>query len=250
MARVHFLGTGAATSEPERTTTMLALENSLGFLLVDCGGDVWQRALASGLEPSGFRGLVVTHEHPDHLSGFPLFMEKLWLLGRREPVPVYGIAPALAQARRSHDAFDTRSWKADGYPDILWRALPHAPGALVLEDEDWRVHAAPGRHPAPVIGLRAEDRRGGGVLAYSCDTEPCEAILELARGAGTLVHEATGAGPGHSSARQAAEVAAAAGAARLLLVHLPRALPETEMAAARRIFAATEKATEGGALEF
>ncbi len=252
MARLHFLGTGAALSDPERTTTMLALDNARSLVLVDCGGDVWQRVLAAGLEPARFKALIVTHEHPDHVSGFPLFMEKLWLLGRRAPVPVCGIAPALAQAKRSHDAFDTAAWKAHGYPEVKWLEVPHREGAVVLEDDDWLISAAPGRHAVPVIGLRARDQSSGGEIAYSCDTEPVESIVRLAEGAAILVHEATGLGPGHSSAEQAAEVAARAGVGRLVLVHLPpkRHLSEQELAAARQRFARTEKAEEGGWLEF
>lgn len=251
MARLHFLGTGAAVSDPERSTTMLAVSSPQSFLLIDCGGDVWQRALAAGLEPRHFRGLIITHEHPDHLSGFPLFMEKLWLLGRREPVPVYGIAPALAQARRSHDAFDTSGWSADGYPEIRWHEVAEMQGAAVLDDGTWQISAAPGLHAVPAIGLRIR-AQGGGRAAYSGDTEPCASITELSRGADVLVHEATGPFPGHSSALQAAAVAAQAGVGRLRLVHLPPAekLGEAELVAARQRFAATEKAEEGSWLEF
>jgi len=75
---------------------MLAVSDARSTLLVDCGGDVIERVLSAGLEVDSIAGLIVTHEHPDHVSGFPLLMEKLWLAGRRRPIPVYGIAPALA----------------------------------------------------------------------------------------------------------------------------------------------------------
>ena len=37
----------------------------------------------------------------------------------------------------------------------------------------------------------ASRRAGGTTVVYSSDTEPCDAVVELARGAATLVHEAT-----------------------------------------------------------
>ena len=252
MATLYLLGTGAAVSEPHRTTTMLAVENGVSLVVVDCGGDAWQRLLALDVDPSIFSALIVTHEHPDHVSGFPLFMEKLWLLGRRAPVPVYGIAPALAQAKRIHDAFDTASWRQEGYPDIEWREVAYRENAPVFTDEHWDISASPGVHGVPVVGLRVADKRGGGIVAYSCDTEAAGSIERLAAGADILIHEATGAHPGHAGAVEAAQVAHRAKARRLLLVHLPPAeqLDETVIQQAAQVFPQTEKGVEGGRYTF
>ena len=58
-------------------------------------------------------------------------------------------------------------------------------------------------------------------MAYSCDTEPCDQVVELAEGVDILLHESTGEGFGHSSAFQAGEVAQKAGAKVLYLIHYP-----------------------------
>lgn len=225
MPTVHLLGNGAVVSDPHRTTTMIALDNGVSQILVDCGGDAAPRMMAAGLDPTALRALIVTHEHADHVAGFPLLMERIWLMGRRTPLPVYGIAPALAQARRSHDAFDVSGF--DGYAGFEGHEIELAPGAPVLDDGGWRVTAAPGRHAVPVVGLRFEDRASGRVIVYSGDTAPADTIAELAHGADLLLHEATGTGPVHASPREAAEIATRAGARRLVLVHLaPRAVYE------------------------
>jgi ribonuclease Z len=249
MPVVHLLGTGAGVSGPERTTTMLAFESGGRCVVVDCGGDVIQRLMATGVDPAGIEALIVTHEHPDHVAGFPLFMEKIWLLGRRHPIPVYGIRPALDQARRVWEAFNTGGW--DGVPQIEEHEVRLEPGAPVLANERWRITAAPGIHGVPVVGIRVEDVAGSGVCAYSCDTAKSADIMELARGADLLVHEGTGTTlGGHSTYVEAAEVARDAGAGRLVLVHLPPNVRDGDLAEARAVFAHTTLGEDGARYEF
>lgn len=235
MATVHLLGTGAAVTAPHRTTVMLAFTDADHTFLVDCGGDVVHRLLAAGIDPDTLEALFITHEHPDHVAGFPLFMEKIWLGGRRRPLPIYGIAEALSQARRCFATFDTSRW--EGLPEMQWRTVAHEAGAHVLEDDTWRITAAPGIHSVPVVGVRVESKRTGGVVVYSCDTEPSAAIEQLATGADVLVHEANGATPGHTSAQQAAQLAQRAGVrGPLVLIHLPAVVSEDALAEAREYF--------------
>jgi len=243
MPTLHLLGTGAALSDASRTTTMLAFESAGSVVVVDCGGDVVQRLMACGLDLDRIDALIVTHEHADHVGGFPLFMEKIWLAGRRRPIPVYGPASAISQARRCWESFSTGGWKE--VPEILWHEVPLEEGAPVLESDEWRVTAAPGTHSVPVIGVRVEDRRGGGVAAYSCDTEESDAIARLARGADLLVHEATGGFGGHTTLEGAARVAARAEAGRLVLVHLPPEVDPDELSRARSLFPRIELGADG-----
>ncbi len=219
MATVHLLGTGAALSDAGRTTTMLAVAGGSSTYLVDCGGDAAHRLLAAGIDLASLSGLIVTHEHADHVAGFPLLMERLWLAGIGERFTVHGIGSALDQVRRIHDAFDIGTWP--NYPRLEYREFPAEPCALVLEDDEFTVRASPGRHSVPVVGLRFESKKTGRSMVYSCDTEYSPAIVDLARGTDLLVHEASGEAPGHSPPDVAGRVAAEAGARRLVLVHLP-----------------------------
>jgi len=249
MAVLHLLGTGAAFSDASRTTTMLAFEHLGHTLVVDCGGDVVQRLMAAGVDLDSIEAMIVTHEHADHVGGFPLFMEKIWLAGRRRPIPVYGIEQAIGQARRAWESFDTRGWK--DVPEIQWHRVKHEPGAEVLRNERWRVTASPGIHPVPVVGIRVE-AAGAGVAAYSCDTAPSPLITELAKGADILVHEAqaTPVPNVHSTYAQAAQVAFEAGTRRLVLVHLPPGVSDGDLAEARKVFAHTQLGVDGGRHEF
>lgn len=240
MPTLHLLGTGAGYSEPHRTTTMLALSDEDNIVVIDCGGDVTQRMLAVGLDPMHLKHLILTHSHPDHISGFPLLMEKLWLVGRRQPLPIYGPADALDHARRLFEVFDTSGWK--GLQELQWHPVSDA----VMEDDAWCITAAPVVHSVPTLGFRIICRASGAVVAYSCDTEPSQSVVALARDADLLLHDATGPYPNHSSPEQAAEIARAAGAKKLVLVHLAATRDDAALANAQKIFPETEWGTELG----
>jgi ribonuclease Z len=98
--------------------------------------------------------------------------------------------------------------------------------------------------PEQVLG----EARRGRKLVIAGDTAPCDATRAVAHGADLLVHEATftveeaerAADTGHSTARGAAELAAAAEVALLALNHVsPRHAPDDLRAEAREVFEAT-----------
>jgi len=251
MPTLHLLGTGAAISDPHRTTTMLAVSGDRTpsrTLLVDCGGDALQRLRACGPPIDSVEGLIVTHAHMDHVSGFPLLMEKVWLDGRDRPLPVVGIQSAVAQAKRSWDAFEPVHHRWEGLPAIDWRLVDHETGATMWNEAPWTVTAAPVDHgETPNVCLRFEHLPSNRVIAYSCDTGPTNSVVRLAENADVLVHEANGGDvENHSTAAEAAQVADRANAGRLLLVHLPPGDKREALDEARAIFPDTELGEEGG----
>jgi ribonuclease Z len=250
MPTLRLLGTGAAVSDPYRTTTMLAVTDPAAdvpsTLLVDCGGDVLQRFREAGGSVATVAGLIVTHAHPDHCSGFPLFVERLWLHDEHTEIPVLGIPSALKQVKRTWDAFSeiAGDWEI---PTLDWREVDYRPAATLWHDATWEVTSYPVDHGSTDnVGLRIEHVPTGRVIAYSSDTAPCEAVRTLAKGADLLVHEATGTGDGHSTAEDAARAARDAGAERLVLVHLPDGDKSEDLRAAEAIFPNTELGTELG----
>ncbi|MFT6395621.1 MAG: ribonuclease Z [Bradymonadia bacterium] len=113
--------------------------------------------------------------------------------------------------------FDLKRAAAVGVPPGPLFGELQAGKAVTLED---------GRvvEPAEVLG----PARKGRSIAYMCDTRPSDAVVEAVRGVDILVHEATymhelaqqARERGHSTTRQAAEIAQRAGVGQLILTHI------------------------------
>lgn len=246
MIRVYTLGTGASVSDAHRSTTMLALDNGADLVAVDCGADLHQRMLLVGLADRPIRGLLLTHPHADHIAGFPLLVQKLWLAKLQDSLTVWGPAETLDAARRLLEVFAPDHWK--DRIELIWKELDPAPESTVEIGTTWSLRARWVEHVEPTVGLRFTDRATGKVVAYSGDTAPCEAVALLGENADLLVHEATGDFPGHSTAVGAADTAKRCRARHLALVHAPpdSSARKADLEAARRIVPTVEYAVECG----
>lgn len=99
---------------------------------------------------------------------------------------------------------------------------------------DLFISALPVLHLVPTIGLRM-DFNGKRIVAYSCDTEPCENLMKLANQADALLQEAAGNSKGHTSPAQAGELAAKAGVKKLVLIHYDNRIDEELLLADARV---------------
>ena len=145
------------------------------------------------------------------------------------------------KARPGH--LDVERANALGVTDYAHYRQLKAGEAVTLED---------GRtvQPGEVIG----PERPGSSFAYVMDTRPCAGGRALAEQADLLYHEATftdemhdrAVETGHSTAREAAEVAQSAGARRLLVSHFSARYQETAplVEEARQTFPNTDAARE------
>jgi ribonuclease Z len=216
MLRMTLLGVGTAVPDQDRENTHMVWESPVGLLLIDAGGSTYQRLLRAGLDPLALRGVFLTHSHADHINGLPALLFQLSLMGYRGTLPIYGNAPTLDLMRRVVAAFDLERHQVA----VEWIVVASGQ-ELSVDDPAYRLRVADTVHPRPCLALRFEDCATGRALVYSADTEPCETVQALAEGAAVLIHEATTAAPfaGHTTPRQAGQVAARAGAKRLVLVH-------------------------------
>lgn len=219
MAKIIILGSSNAIPTEKHENTHMAVVGSQNTLLIDCVSNPILRIPQAGIDFDSLTDLVLTHFHPDHVSGVPLLLMNMWLLGRRRPLNIYGLHHTLDRIEDLMGFYDWSSWP-NFFPIAFYR-LPQVEMTPVLANSEFRVFASPVRHLIPTIGLKVEFTNTGKSAAYSCDTEPCPQVKRLASGVDVLIHEASGASPGHSSASQAAAIAREAKAGALYLIHYP-----------------------------
>lgn len=214
-----------------------------GFrLLVDPGYAIVPRLLEL-IDAAEVDAVLVSHGHPDHCADLhPLLRARVLT---EEPAPALAVH-ALPGAVDRVLALDQPQTLA-GASRVVSFAAGDRFDVGPFQVRTWQLP-----HWVPNAGLRLE--AAGRVLAYTGDTGPSPAIVELARDADLLLAEASfpervpaDVAGFLSSARQAGEHAAAAGAGRLLLTHLlPGTAPGQAEDAARAAYPGTVGVARGG----
>lgn len=220
-----FLGTSGAVPSLSRDTTSLVFAGSEDSVLVDCGGSPVQKLLLAAVDTHTLAHVVITHIHADHAYGLPALIQGLILLGRAEPLTVSCREEHVEPLRAVLAAFGLVG-RPGAFPLDL-RGVPAGAGAAVATTASFRVTASPNAHGRmPNMAVRVDVADPRRAVVYSSDTEPCDAVVELARGAHTLIHDATFSAEAtaragvHSTAAEAGGVAARAGVERLILAHI------------------------------
>ncbi|MCE5253803.1 MAG: ribonuclease Z [Actinomycetia bacterium] len=261
-----FLGTAGATPTVDRGSPAVLLARGGQRILIDCGEGT-QRQLMRSVGLARLEMVLLTHLHGDHYLGLPGLLKTYSLLGREEPLVLYGPSGLYEMLRDAE--------RLMGRPRFPFFAEEVGPGT-VLETEDYALKTAPTDHGLPGLAWCLEEKprpglfhperavdlgvvpgpdfgrlqrgetvttgegrvvrpeevmdssRAGRKVVITGDTRPAGPVIELASEASVLVHDSTFASSeigraletGHSTSREAAEVAVAAGVAALVLTHV------------------------------
>jgi ribonuclease Z len=262
-----FLGTSGSMPTAQRAPTAVLARRGGERLLFDCAEGTQRQLLRSNVGLVELREVFLTHYHADHYLGLPGMLKTFALRGRELPLTIYG-PPGLEDLFRSlrrifgkltyeyslvelepGDTLDREEYVLATFPvahgvSALGYALvePPRPGRFDVDAAD-----ALGVPPGPERGLlqhgesvtlpdgrtiSPEDvlgpARPGRKVVLAGDGAPSGSVLEAARHADLLVHEATfcedererAEETRHSTARGAAELATAAEVRLLALTHL------------------------------
>jgi ribonuclease BN (tRNA processing enzyme) len=212
------LGAGTAAPHPLRSPAGHLLQCHNTTLLIDMGpGTLW-RAAAHGVPWTSLDAILLSHRHLDHSLDLPalLFASRLPGHGRARPLPVH-FGPGMRAFVAGFEAALGRWMQPLGF-HIDW----HEHETDHLQIGDVQVALAPVAHDPTSLGMRFTGPAGE-VIAYSGDSDVCDALVALCQDADLAVLEcSTPDGEklrGHLSPREVAQVATQARARRVALVH-------------------------------
>lgn len=262
---VALCGAGGPMPDPERSGPCVAVLAGSTLFVVDAGsGGARNLQGPIGWPPGRIAALFLTHYHSDHIDGLGELAMLRWVgAAHREPLPVYG----PEGLREVVGGFD-RAYRLDaGYRTAHHGDAVAPPDGAGLAAHPFAVPPPGERQPVwqrdgvvvsafrvdhdpvePAVGYRFD--YGGRSLVLSGDTAKSSSLLEAARGADLIVHEALSAElvglmqeaavdagrtglakilsdipDYHTTPAEAAELAAAAGAHHLLFYHVVPPLP-------------------------
>ena len=244
--RLILLGTGGGP-RPRRSSSaasQVIVSNGAAYV-VDCGDGVARQLVLAGVPLPSLRHVFLTHHHSDHNADYGNLILLAWTAGLRTRVDAWGPPPLekMTQLFFEMNAYDIETRIADeGRAPLVPLVHVHelSQGGLVVQDENVKVTAALVKHPpvVPAFGYRFDARDRS--IVISGDTAPCDELIELARNADVLVHDALYA-PAvdrlvagvpdaktlrqsilshHTTAEDAGRIAQAAGVRMLVLSHL------------------------------
>lgn len=298
MLRVTLLGTAAARPTTGRNVSALTVQREGELVLFDCGEGTQRQMMRYGTG-FALRSIFITHLHADHFLGLTGLLRTMALQGRTDALHVYGPPRSTRILRNAvnlgvdrvpfrveiaelsageHVAY--RGWRIEAF-QVAHRAT--AVGWALREDDrlgrfDVERARELGVPEGPLFGrlhkgesvevdgrtVRPEDvvgpSRPGRSFVYTGDTAPSPSVLDAARGADLLVHDATfleeeaerARETGHATAMGAAGLARDAGVRRLVLTHISARYAETPHlleAEARRVFPPTRVGHDGMVIE-
>lgn len=193
MTSIILLGTGTPNADPERSGPSVAIVVNQTVYLIDFGPGVVRRAAAAGIPVNKMNTAFLTHFHSDHTVGLPDLIFTPWVLGRREPLAVYG-PPGMKKM--------TDHILAAYYPDINERLHGLEPAnttgycvdaheiepGLIYKDIHICVEAFPVDHGSfYAFGFKVvtPDK----TIVISGDTAPTDTLVKKARNCDILIHE-------------------------------------------------------------
>ena len=197
--KVVVLGSGTPNPIPDRAGPCVAVVVDESAYLVDFGSNVVRQAEKAkrmgvkGLTPNTLNHAFLTHLHSDHTVGIADLIFTPWVLGRQQPLKIFGPKGIREMTEHTTAAFaaDIKArmeMTCPTPPDGYKTEVKEVGEGVVHQDELVKVEAFLVNHPPfEAYGYRftTPDR----VVVISGDTAPTDNLVKYAKNCDVLVHE-------------------------------------------------------------
>ena len=201
---VVLCGTGSPLPDADRAGACTAILAGGEFLLVDVGPGAWENVAMEGLPGGDLSAVLLTHFHSDHIGDLGEAITQSWIGGRTRPLDIYGPAGTsrVVDGFNQAYAFDAQYRTAHHGEEYMPAAAAPAVGhdvalgdaqdasAVVFDRNGLRVTMFRVDHEpvVPAVGYRFDF--GGRSVVVSGDTAKSASLIDHAKGADILIHEA------------------------------------------------------------
>lgn len=239
------LGSGGGPQpNRSRSAPATAIAHGDDLYVIDCGNGVARQLVSAGYRLRDLSGVFLTHHHIDHNADFGNLIALAWTAGLVDAVPAIGPRPMqeITDQYVAMNRIDVDHRESLGRPELRGMFAPRdvAGDGEVFSRNGLTVTAGTVEHP-PLEAYGYRFDADDGAIVISGDTRYSESMVELARGADVMVHEAyspehlhlltQGTNTkverlqehfrrAHTTAEDAGRVAAEAGVRTLVLWHL------------------------------
>jgi ribonuclease BN (tRNA processing enzyme) len=199
-ARVILLGSGTPIPDPSSSGPAVAVVVNGQAYLFDAGPGVVRRAQAAAekfgiaaLQATNLTRLFFTHLHSDHTLGYPDVIFSPWVVGRREPLEVYGPVGTSAMTDHLRQAYaadiEVRTKGFERLRPLSVNVHEIAEAGQVYRDANVTIRALSVPHGSWPQAFGYAIDAGGRTIVISGDTARSDAIEKACRGCDVLVHE-------------------------------------------------------------
>ena len=186
MRRVRFIGSGDSFGDGGRFQACILLEHGGGRFLLDCGATSLVALKRAGIDPASIDAVLLTHFHGDHCGGVPYLILDGQFSKRERPLVIAGPPGVRDRMRAVFEAALPTSSRTEQRFAVSYVELGERPTSIgALEIVALPVAHLPETAPHG-LRVRAADR----VVAYTGDTDWCDALPRLADGADLFIAEA------------------------------------------------------------
>ena len=186
MTRIRFLGSGDSFGDGGRFQACILIEHRGGHCLLDCGATSLVALKRAGIDPASIDAVLLTHFHGDHCGGVPYLILDGQFNKRERPLVIAGPPGVRDRVTAVFEAVLPTSSRTEQRFALSYVELGERPTSIGA----FEVVALPVAHLPETVphGLRV--RIDGHVIAYTGDTDWCDALPRLADGADLFIAEA------------------------------------------------------------